>query len=367
MKNGLKKIIKALFEPVDEPCSKATYKNQTFKNFEFKFNDNLDINLSDTKKIKASMVGVVGETGSGKTQLIKKVIKSGVDNNVKFFIIDNKSDYIDKEGSHPDAFATENGFDVCNILDSTIGFNPLVKNPNEQNIIVAYKFISIIKNLYPTLGGDQKTNLKNSLLEYLTSSEYSGEAPNINGMMEYFREKELKGAYLELLEPLVDFNIFTDKNISFTSWVSSLNYGYILDTKSMYSIDNNVFMFVSYTFLEFLTRDILNGEASDISGDFKRINNCLVIDEASDLMEKRSRALDDLLKKAREVGFGVIFGTQTRSQFKTLSKNYDYFERFVITFVGSTEKEQQKRDHFKINIFDDEVFENIPYYKTKKG
>ena len=361
------KIVKAIIEPVNIDGDKIKPKpKQGFKNFKFNYNKRLDINLSDTQKIKASMVAVVGETGSGKTQLIKKIIRSGVQNNVKFFIIDNKTDYIDKNGNHPDAFATDNSFEVCNILDSTIGFNPLVKNKKETNIIIAYKFISIVKNLYPLLGGIQKTNLKNTLVDYLSTCEIDSLIPSINGMMEFFYENELTGAYMELLEPLVDFNIFTNENISFADWVSNLKTGYILDTKSMYTIDNKVFMFVSYTFLEFLTRDVLNGDASSINGDFKQINNCLVIDEASDLMERRSGALDDLLKKAREVGFGVVFGTQTRSQFKTQTGSYNYFERFVLTFVGSTEKEQLSRDCFRINIFGDEVFKNIPYYKTKE-
>ena len=360
-------IGKAIIEPIDiiEDFEDCKTKQQLFKHFKFDYNNDIVINLSDTKIVKAVMLAIVGSTGSGKTQLIKKIISSGVKNNVKFFIIDNKTDYIDKNGNHPDQFATDNNFEVCNILDSTIGFNPLVKSGEETNIIIAYKFISVVKNLYPLLGGTQKTNLKNTLIDYLSTCDIDNLIPSINGMMEFFYEEELTGAYMELLEPLVDFNIFTDKNISFSDWTKSIKSGYVLDTKSMYAIDNKVFMFVSYTFLEFLTRDILGGDASDISGDYKQISNCLVIDEASDLMEKRSSALDDLLKKAREVGFGVIFGTQAISQFKTQSGSYNYFERFVLTFVGSTEKEQLGRDFFRINIFEDNAFKNIPYYKTK--
>ena len=274
-------------------------------------------------------MGIIGDLGTGKTQLTKTLIYQMVAHPEKnrghkprFLIFDYKDDYSSKE--FVEAVGAKvvdpvglplNMFDVRNCT----GRKPRV----ERNMF----FADVLSKIYSGIGPVQKLNLRNAVMQAYEKSAANGfSAPVLDQVYKEYSEVTdgRPDSPTQILTNLIDLEIFEadpEKVISFDEFLDGV---VVINLKALGQDDDSKNLLV-VIFLNFFYEYMLKLEKKPFVGQtpqLRFINSMLLVDEADSIMKYEFDVLHKILLQGREFGVGVLLASQYLSHFKRGETNY---------------------------------------------
>jgi len=283
-------------------------------------------------------VGIIGDLGTGKTQLIKSLIyqlgahpELNRDKKPKFLILDYKGDYI-----KPD-FAEAIGAKI--LEPHHIPLNPFdvsaSKNHNPR-LNRALFFIDMLKKIYRNIGPVQIGNLRTAIEGAYQAAERRGSAaPTIKQIHEgYTRAVPRADSASNILQLMEMSMLFEEDQSKITSFSSLMDNGVVVLSLSTLGQQDELKNMLVTIFLNFYYDYMLGIQKQPFtSGDpsLRFIDSLLLVDEANSIMQYEFPVLKNLLLQGREFGVGVLLASQYLSHFNT--SNEKYTESLLTWFI----------------------------------
>ena len=282
-------------------------------------------------------IGVVGDLGTGKTQVTKALIyefaQRGEANRghvPKFLIFDYKRDY-----TKPDFVQAVEARVVTplriplNVFDLPVGHS----HPRAARL-GRVKFVNdVLQKIYGGIGPRQRNHVKNAIMQ--AYEEHDPAAPTLADVVE--RYGEIVGDRIDspysILSDLVDLEVFVDDADKTEPFDQFFNGVTVIDLAELGIGEKERNMLV-VLFLNFYYEYMINLEKRPYMGtkpQCRFIDSMLLVDEADNIMKYNLDVLRQMLLQGREFGVGVLLASQFLSHFKT--REMDYTEPLLTWFV----------------------------------
>ncbi len=251
---------------------------------------------------------VTGDSGSGKTQVLRAVIAEVARGGLPVCIFDFKNDYSAAD------FAEPLGLRVHDVDARGLPFNPLALLGDSEGVAqpirLIHEVVGIMKRIFG-LGEQQEARLRQGIqaaferagIDPKARSKVSSlpKAPSFNDVIECLREDLKRNeALLNRLSPLFDLDLFPASEGGTISFEQLLKERVVLD---LHALPNDE---IKAALAEFLIVRIhtfmLKGEQP------RELRRLLVLDEAWRVA--RSERLEELAREGRAFGVGIAIGTQ---------------------------------------------------------
>jgi len=276
-------------------------------------------------------VGVLGDLGTGKTQLLQTVVHElrrtageTQENPFSVLILDYKSDF------RSTRFLDSVGGAV--LLPKQIPLNVFAldgRTPYDR----ARAFINVIERIYSGVGHVQKQRLQEAILACF---ETAGGEPTLGEVYAEYRSRLNGGAdsVTSILDTFVMGQIFSEDRAELRSFQDLLDGRVLVLALKELGLDQDAKNALVALFLNFYYEYMLKSDKWPFEGgspQLRRLNSYLLIDEASNIMPYGFQALEQILVQGREFGIGVILSAQYLSQFR--AKAYNYAEPLRTWFI----------------------------------
>jgi hypothetical protein len=271
-------------------------------------------------------VGIVGDLGTGKTQLIKSLISQLVSNRIlnrgvspNILIFDYKRDYSDVN------FVHSTGAKVISPYDIPLNIFTLPETENQQRAQHERSrfFIDVLDKIYSGIGPVQKEYIKNSVKQAYKKFELTELCPTLHDVFDCYKEEGRIDIPYSIMSNLVESEYFvnsSDEVIPFSEFLS----GVVVIDLSQILADDDKNMLVAI-FLNLFYEYMLSVEKKPFIGtspSLRFVDTMLLVDEADNIMKYEFEVLRKLLLQGREFGVGVLLASQYLSHFKTRHQNY---------------------------------------------
>lgn len=297
----------------------------------------LTLNISDTRLNNLNL-GVVGDLGTGKTQLLKSliyqtIVSTQANRGVKprFLIFDYKRDY-----SSPD-FVAATGSRVVrptrlplNLFDTTsIG-------ESVAPWLDRFRFFAdVLDKVYSGIGPVQRDKLKGAVRGAYEACKAQGRAPTIYDIHAEYREL-LGGksdAPMSIIDDLVDMEIFTrdpEEALPFDQFLDGV---VVISLDALGQDDRSKNMLVAVMLNMFYENMSRLPKRPFLGSDpqLRVVDSYLLVDEAHNIMRYEFDVLRKLLLEGREFGVGIILASQFLRHFKVGAT--DYREPLLTWFI----------------------------------
>ena len=282
-------------------------------------------------------IGVVGDLGTGKTQLTKALIhefaRRGDANRghvPKFLIFDYKRDY-----TKPD-FVEAVGARVVTPLRIPLNVFDLPDGRSHPRAarLGRVKFVNdVLQKIYGGIGPRQRNHVKNAIMQAYEENEPL--APTLADVVE--RYGEIVGDRIDspysILSDLVDLEVFVDEATQAEPFDRFFEGVTVVDLAELGVGEKERNMLV-VLFLNFYFEYMINLEKQPYLGSDPQcrfIDSMLLVDEADNIMKYNFDVLRQILLQGREFGVGVLLASQFLSHFRT--REMDYAEPLLSWFV----------------------------------
>jgi len=340
----LPKVIK--IEPIDRPVVLGPEKVIRAEGVRFAVGDL--VNSAGNEKaifwpantaLNQMNIGVVGDLGTGKTQLVKALVKQLRDSasetqptSLTTLILDYKRDYQDEK------FINSVNGKVLEPRRIPLDIFRIVgveeKDVRQAQFKKARDFRDVIRKIYGGVGPVQGEALTNAIMNAYNKGDGS---PTINEIAsEYSLIQSNADAVSSLLSDFVNLEIFSSKKSELKT-LAELMSGSVL-VLSLNSLGQDTQMKNSLVTL-FLNQyfEYMNGlekwpYQGQVPNQLRRLNSYLVVDEATNIMTFGFPVLMQLLLQGREFGVGVLLSSQYLSHFK-VSGGENYGEPLLTWFI----------------------------------
>jgi DNA phosphorothioation-dependent restriction protein DptH len=270
-------------------------------------------------------IGVVGDLGTGKTQLLKSLVfrlrhqaSIAQSTPISMLIFDYKSDYQDEK------FLRAVGGRVLrperiplNVFALSGEFSPL------KAVQRARMFVDVIAKIYGGVGPVQRTQLLKAVVESYGSG---GAAPTIGVVLERYKELSPKpDSVSSILEDFVMAQIFSEDPSELLTFEDLMNDRVLVVALSDLGVDQSGKNALVVLFLNMYYDYMLRAHKWPYVGtdpQLRTLNSFLLVDEATNIMEYEFPVLMQLLLQGREFGFGTILASQYLTHFRTSKVNY---------------------------------------------
>jgi len=274
-------------------------------------------------------IGVVGDLGTGKTQLLKslmlKLRRAASDcqpSPLSILVFDYKSDYQDE------SFLKAVGGKVLrpegiplNVFALAGPYTPLLAYQKAQ------AFIDVLTRIYGGIGPLQRNNLATAITELF--KERDGVPPTLAAVLERYIDiaDGAADSVVAVLNPFVLGQVFSDEPSQLEAFQTLLNDRVLVVALNELGHDQNmknalVVLFLNLYYDHMLRQKKWPFEMSADDVQQRRLNSFLLVDEATNIMQYEFEVLMSLLLQGREFGTGVVLGSQYLSHFKVGSTNY---------------------------------------------
>ena len=297
----------------------------------------LSLNLSDTR-LNQLNIGVVGDLGTGKTQLLKSLIfqiatarKENRGVKPRLLIFDYKRDYSSPE------FVAATGAKVIkpnrlplNLFDTTSlgeSFAPWLDRFRF--------FVDVLDKVYSGIGPVQRDKLKAAVRNAYEACSVQGRQPTIYDIHAEYREL-LNGradSPMAIIDDLVDMEIF-EKDPSKTKPFDEFLDGIVVISLDALGQDDRSKNMLVAIMLNMFYENMLRTPKRPFMGSspqLRVIDSYLLVDEADNIMRYEFDVLRKLLLQGREFGAGVILASQYLRHFKASAT--DYREPLLTWFI----------------------------------
>ena len=282
-------------------------------------------------------IGVVGDLGTGKTQLTKALIyhftRLAANNRghpPKFLIFDYKHDY-----THPE-FVEAVGARVVRPHRIPLNVFRLPDAPSRLPAarLARFQFLSdVLQKIYGGIGHKQRNQLKKAVIR-----AYKSHAPDPPTLTDVFQEySRIVGdkvdAPYSILSDLVDLEVFVDHAADaqrfdeFFTGVTVVNLAEVGIGDKERNMLVVLFLNLYYEYMLKLVKRPYHGSDPQL----RFIDSMLLVDEADNIMKYNFDVLRQLLLQGREFGVGVLLASQFLSHFKT--RQTDYSQPLLTWFI----------------------------------
>ena len=288
-------------------------------------------------KLNQLNIGVVGDLGTGKTQLTKALIyqfkRHAADNRghqPKFLIFDYKRDYT-KPGfvQAVDARVVNPHRIPLNVfrLPDTHGHPPAAR-------LSRFKFLAdALQKIYGGIGPKQRYHLKRAVLRAYESQGFA--APTLTDVLHEYSGivGDKVDAPYSILSDLVDLEVFVDRGADAERFEDFFGGVTVIDLAALGIGDNErnmlvvLFLNLYYEYMLNLVRQPYVGTNPQL----RFIDSMLLVDEADNIMKYNFDVLRQVLLQGREFGVGVLLASQFLSHFKT--RETDYSQPLLTWFI----------------------------------
>lgn len=275
-------------------------------------------------------IGVVGDLGTGKTQLIKTLIyqlisseKQNRGHRPNFLIFDYKNDY------SSDNFVKKTDAKIIEPFNLPINIFDTSNCINERNPWVARNmfFTDVLDKIYAGIGPVQKLNIRNAVKKsYESVKSIDLKEPLIHDVYQHYIA-ETKGkadSPTNILTDLLDQEIFETNHKSIIPFSKFMEGVVVIKLHSLGQDDNTKNLLVAI-FLNFFYEYMLKIKKQPYLGNnpqLRFIEGMMLVDEADNIMKYDFDVLRKILLQGREFGVGVLLASQYLSHFKTQGTNY---------------------------------------------
>ncbi len=288
----------------------------------------VSLNVSDTRLNQLNM-GVVGDLGTGKTQLLKslihQIVASAEENRglkPRLLIFDYKRDYSSAD------FVAATGARVVkparlplNLFDtSTMGESP-------APWLDRFRFFAdVLDKVYSGIGPVQRDKLKNAVRNAYEGCAPEGRAPTIYDIHAEYRA--LLGGKsdspMAIIDDLVDMEVFTRDPKEALPFDQFLDGVVVVSLDALGQDDRSKNMLVA-VMLNMFYENMLKTPKRPFVGtspQLRVVDSYLLVDEADNIMRYEFDVLRKLLLQGREFGVGVILASQYLRHFKVGATDY---------------------------------------------
>lgn len=299
--------------------------------------ETITINLSDTS-LNHLNIGVVGDLGTGKTQMVQSLIAQianakeknrGIQPN--FLIFDYKRDY-----TSPDFIKATNA-KVYTPTD--LPLNPFDLTGTDESSKDQFDKISffrdILEKIYSNIGPIQRERLKQATYSAYALNSQHARGPLLQDVKSAYME-ESKGkidSLYSILSDMEDLGVFTtdrSKIVDFSEFLS----GVVVISLNQLGQDDRHKNMVVAILLNLFYDNMLRLEKHPYIGtnpQLRAIDSYLLVDEADNIMKYNFDVLKKILLEGREFGCGVLLSSQYMNHFKT--QKTDYREMMVTWLI----------------------------------
>ncbi len=297
----------------------------------------LSLNISDTR-LNQLNIGVVGDLGTGKTQLLKSLIfqiTSAKETNQgvapRFLIFDYKKDY------SSDDFVKATGARVVKPFRLPLNlFDTSSMGESVAPWLDRFRFFAdVLDKIYSGIGPVQRDKLKGAVRSAYESCEAEGHHPTIYDVHAAYRTL-LAGksdAPMAIIDDLVDMEVFARDSRDTRPFDAFLDGVVVVSLDAMGQDDRSKNMLVAIMLNMFYENMLKTPKRPFMGSDpqLRVIDSYLLVDEADNIMRYEFDVLRKLLLQGREFGTGVILASQYLRHFKVNAT--DYREPLLSWFV----------------------------------
>lgn len=297
----------------------------------------LSLNISDTR-LNQLNIGVVGDLGTGKTQLLKSLIfqiaTSSTENRgikPRFLIFDYKRDYSSPE------FVNATGARV--VRPSRLPLNLFDTSSIGESMapwLDRFRFFAdVLDKVYSGIGPVQRDKLKGAVRNAYETCSTEGRQPTIYDIHSEYRAL-LNGksdSPMAIIDDLVDMEVFEKDPAKTKTFDDFLDGIVVISLDAMGQDDRSKNMLVAIM-LNMFYENMLKTPKRPFQGSdpqLRVIDSYLLVDEADNIMRYEFDVLRKLLLQGREFGAGVILASQYLRHFK--ASTTDYKEPLLTWFI----------------------------------
>jgi DNA phosphorothioation-dependent restriction protein DptH len=280
-------------------------------------------------------VGIVGDLGTGKTQLIKSLIfqlsaraiqNRGVSPNILIF--DYKKDYSSED------FIKATRAKIISPYEIPLNIFNLPASPNPQRAQHERSrfFIDVLDKIYSGIGPVQKENIKSAVKQAYRKFELSELSPTLNDVFECYKEEGRVDIPYSIMSNLVESEYFVDQSDKVIPFQEFLTGVVVIDLSQILADDDKnmlvaIFLNLFYEYMLSVKKQPFIGKTPSL----RFVDTMLLVDEADNIMKYEFEVLRKLLLQGREFGIGVLLASQYLSHFKT--RNQNYLEPLLTWFI----------------------------------
>ena len=298
--------------------------------------EGLELNISNTRLNQLNM-GVVGDLGTGKTQLLKSLVyqisrseSSNRGSRPRVLIFDYKRDYSSPE------FVEATGARVVkpyrlplNLFDT--------RSLGESNApwLDRYRFFTdVLDKIYSGIGPVQRQKLKQAI-QSAYSSCLEGQQPTLYDVHSAYATI-LDGktdSPMSIIDDLVDMEVFAPSYFETMPFDEFLDGVVVISLDALGQDDRSKNMLVAVMLNMFYENMLKSAKKPYVGTDpqLRAIDSFLLVDEADNIMQFEFDVLRKLLLQGREFGTGVILASQYLRHFKASAT--DYREPLLTWFI----------------------------------
>ncbi|EJC62451.1 hypothetical protein QWA_10299 [Alcaligenes faecalis subsp. faecalis NCIB 8687] len=297
----------------------------------------LSLNISDTR-LNQLNIGVVGDLGTGKTQLLKSLIFQIATSNTgnrgikpRFLIFDYKRDYSSPE------FVNATGARV--VRPSRLPLNLFDTSSIGESMapwLDRFRFFAdVLDKVYSGIGPVQRDKLKGAVRSAYETCSIEGRQPTIYDIHSEYRAL-LNGksdSPMAIIDDLVDMEVFEKDPAKTKAFDDFLDGIVVISLDAMGQDDRSKNMLVAIM-LNMFYENMLKTPKRPFQGSdpqLRVIDSYLLVDEADNIMRYEFDVLRKLLLQGREFGAGVILASQYLRHFK--ASTTDYKEPLLTWFI----------------------------------
>lgn len=296
----------------------------------------VQLNISDTRLNQLNM-GVVGDLGTGKTQLLKSLIMQISDASAanrgirpRFLIFDYKRDYSSPE------FVKATGARVVKPYRLPLNlFDTSVIGDAAAPWLDRFRFFAdVLDKIYTGIGPVQRDKLKRAVRAAYDAC-LPGQQPTLYDVHAAYAEL-LDGksdSPMAIIDDLVDMEVFAAKTSDTQPFDEFLDGVVVISLDALGQDDRSKNMLVAVMLNMFYENMLRTPKRSFIGSDpqLRAVDSYLLVDEADNIMRYEFDVLRKLLLQGREFGTGVILASQYLRHFKVNAT--DYREPLLSWFV----------------------------------
>lgn len=312
---------------------------------------------ANTTENQNTCTGIIGRSGTGKTQFTKSLItqlvqqsKNNIDSKqIDILIFDYKKDYVKED------FVKATNATVLDLEKLPVNPLELFGDTPKLPTHTGRTLTTTLSKAF-NLGNVQRNTLKNIIQEAYKQkgidasdkSTWSLPAPTLYDIWDIYCESEdvKQDSLYAALDDLIDFEIF-ESDISKTKSLYDMINGVTVINLSGY--DSNIQDLVVAILLDLFYVQMHKNGSSKVNGNTVQITKMILVDEADNFMSKDFDNLKKILKEGREFGVGTILSTQELTHFRTSEDDYaSYIFTWIVHKVANL-RIQDIQSIFNIN------------------
>ena len=302
-------------------------------------NENVIIELNNTKTHANSHLAIMGKPGAGKTQFLLKLladIRKQSNFQTNFIFFDYKGDVVNDKD-----FINITKSSQYKLLQNNVSLpiNPFVLNSyDEQSILLsAREKAENFSSISSKLGVVQKGILTDIIVKaYKSRKGEDMPFPDFNDILilaqeSYEENFKNDDSLIEILRDLSKFNLFWSHVSDAKPFDKISDKSMVIDIHTMPVLKE----LVTYLVIERLYKEMVSLPDSNIKDNRREIRTILVIDEAHNYLCQNNLFLQKIIREGRSKGVVVFFASQSPSDYQ--QKHFNFQELLEFAFIFKCE------------------------------